>query len=294
MLGDAFMRCLLARSAPLRVPNAGDGLRNNGTLEANDFRELNADATDVTESRAVELPEVKGMMMPITRVRLRARGASETVAEFRQWASQLPEVMRGMPIVLDAHHHTACSSLMDVAREYGLCVLAVEDGKLAPTAAACGLPVLDGESLMTGRAPRQEAPATSGEAETPAPAAAPAADRGTGRQARVVHSPVRSGQQIYAEGADLIVLGSVSAGAEVIADGHVHIYGVLRGRAIAGARGDLQARIFCQRFEAELVACAGTYDVAENLREELRGHAVQVWLHEGSLQFARLDVATSL
>jgi septum site-determining protein MinC len=77
--------------------------------------------------------------------------------------------------------------------------------------------------------------------------------------------PVRSGQQVYAENSDLIVLAPVSSGAELIADGCIHVYGVLRGRAIAGATGNPQARIFCKRLEADLVAIAGIYMVADQI-----------------------------
>ncbi|WP_198022027.1 septum site-determining protein MinC [Algiphilus aromaticivorans] len=253
-------------------------MRNNARLFA-----IAADIVNDTANSSAT--DVKGMMLPVTRVRLAARGASETVAEFRAWAEALPEMMRAMPIVLDAAHHTACSSLLEVAREHGLSVLGVADGKLAPTAAASGLAVLSEEALMAGR-PSARKEAAPADESAPAPQPAPA---GGGARTRLVHSQVRSGQQIYAEGADLVVLGTVGAGAEVIADGHVHIYGALRGRAIAGARGEAEARIFCRRFEAELVACAGVYDVAEKMRPELRGQAVQVWLEGDDLQFAALD-----
>jgi septum site-determining protein MinC len=101
--------------------------------------------------------------------------------------------------------------------------------------------------------------------------------------------PVRSGQQIYAENRDLTVLTTVGAGAEVIADGSVHIYGPLRGRALAGAQGNEQARIFCREFHAELVAIAGNYKVLEEIPKELRGKAVQVWLEDQQLKIAALD-----
>ncbi|MHA7833395.1 MAG: septum site-determining protein MinC [Algiphilus sp.] len=242
----------------------------------------------MNETASSPATEVKGVMLPITRVRMSARGASDTVAEFRAWAEALPEAMRGMPIILDAAHHTACSSLLEVAREFGLRVLGVADGKLAPTAPASGLAVLPEDALMPTRA------RATGNAERPTSqeqekAAAATAAAPTAARSRVVQSPVRSGQQIYAEGSDLIVLGTVSPGAEVIADGHIHIYGALRGRAIAGARGDATARIFCRRFEPELVACAGVYNVAERMRGELNGKPVQVWLDGDDLQFSSLD-----
>jgi septum site-determining protein MinC len=78
----------------------------------------------------------------------------------------------------------------------------------------------------------------------------------------------------------------VGNGAEVIADGSIHIYGCLRGRALAGARGDVNARIFCREFHAELVAVAGQYRVMESIPDELRGKPVQVWLENDKLQIA--------
>ena len=98
------------------------------------------------------------------------------------------------------------------------------------------------------------------------------------RQSKVITRPVRSGQQIYAEGADLIVLTQVSEGAEVLADGHIHIYGTLRGRALAGVKGDESARIFCQQKEAELVSIAGNFVLQDALPKELFKKPVQVSL----------------
>jgi septum site-determining protein MinC len=98
----------------------------------------------------------------------------------------------------------------------------------------------------------------------------------------VIDKPLRSGQQVYAKGRDLIVLAIVNAGAEVIADGHIHIYAPLRGKAIAGARGNTQARIFAQVMEPELISIAGIYRTSENaLPKEVLGQAAQVCLQSG-------------
>ncbi|HEU0152159.1 MAG TPA: septum site-determining protein MinC, partial [Arenimonas sp.] len=102
-------------------------------------------------------------------------------------------------------------------------------------------------------------------------------------------TPVRSGQQLYAENRDLSVLGTVGAGAEVIADGSIHVYGALRGRALAGAGGLASARIFCREFHAELVAVAGHYKVLEEIPKELLGKAVQIWLENDKLRIEQLD-----
>lgn len=98
------------------------------------------------------------------------------------------------------------------------------------------------------------------------------------RVSKVITRPVRSGQQIYAEGADLIVLSQVSEGAEVLADGHIHIYGALRGRALAGVRGDDSARIFCQSMEAELVSVAGNFLLPDSFASDILKKSVQIYL----------------
>jgi septum site-determining protein MinC len=94
----------------------------------------------------------------------------------------------------------------------------------------------------------------------------------------VITKPVRSGQVVYAQNNDLVVLAPVNPGAQVMADGHVHIYAPLRGRAVAGAQGLPGARIFCQKLEAELVAIADAYVMADEIPVKLRGKAVQVFL----------------
>ena len=101
-------------------------------------------------------------------------------------------------------------------------------------------------------------------------------------------SPVRSGQRVYARHRDLVVTGSVGAGAEVMADGCVHVYGPLRGRALAGAQGEISARVFCQEFYAELVSIAGVFRVFETIPQDLAGHCVQAWLDGTDLRLARI------
>ena len=98
---------------------------------------------------------------------------------------------------------------------------------------------------------------------------------------------MRSGTQIYARGADLVVTAAVSPGAEIMADGNIHVYGALRGRALAGAGGDVEARIFCSRFEAELVSIAGRYLVSEQMPPAERGLPVQIALVDDRLTITR-------
>ena len=105
---------------------------------------------------------------------------------------------------------------------------------------------------------------------------------------RLIARPVRSGQRFYAQGGDLIIMGSVNSGAEVLADGNIHVYGFLRGRAHAGVKGDAKARIFCQSLQPELISIAGRYRVNVTLAPDLSGKPVSVYLKENSLFINKL------
>lgn len=105
----------------------------------------------------------------------------------------------------------------------------------------------------------------------------------------LVDRPVRSGQSVVFERGDVTVLGSVASGAEVIAGGSVHVYGTLRGRAIAGFTGNARARIFCRRLDAELLAIDGVYQTADDMDATLRGRAVQAWLDGEAMRVTALD-----
>jgi septum site-determining protein MinC len=156
-------------------------------------------------------------------------------------------------------------------------------------AQAAGLPPL---RAAGGKDPDDEpaaAPAAAA-AAVPAPAeASPAPDHvGSGRTAMLVTQPVRSGQRIYAQGADMIITATVNPGAEVIADGNIHVYGALRGRAVAGAADDPMARVFALNFDPELIAIAGYYAVRDGLGNAPLGRAVQVRLEGEEMRFEPL------
>ena len=124
-------------------------------------------------------------------------------------------------------------------------------------------------------------------AAAPEPMPPPPPPRATSVKTKLVTQPVRSGTQIYARGSDLVITAPVSAGAEVIADGNIHIYSVLRGRALAGANGDTEARIFCSRLEAELISIGGRYLVSEQLPADRRNVPVQIALVDDELTITR-------
>lgn len=104
----------------------------------------------------------------------------------------------------------------------------------------------------------------------------------------VITQPVRSGQSLFFPEGDVTIVGSVASGAEVVAGGSIHVYGTLRGRAMAGTTGNASARIFCRKLEAELIAIDGFYKTAEDMEPSLRGKAVQIWLEGDALKAATL------
>lgn len=205
-------------------------------------------------------------------------------AELAEKVEQSPAFFTQSPIVfgLDQLSDTQQKGL-DLAALCQVC----RDMKLLPTATRGGIPEVAGASLHLGLAVlpkgRKTAEASTPVVETPALATPePAAPT------RIITTPIRSGQQIYARGGDLIVMAAISAGAEVLADGNIHIYGALRGRALAGVQGNQNARIFCSSQEAELVAVAGEFMVDEVLRTNHWKEAVQIYLAGGKIQISLL------
>src|SRR5579862_9118161 len=198
-----------------------------------------------------------------------------------------PRFFQHAPVVLDlkgADGFATADDFMnagELLRAHTLALIGVQNAEPAQlgAAAAAGLASFAPSATQPARraAPRAAA--------APAPAApAPPPPRAA---ARLVTTPVRSGTQIYARGTDLVVTASVSPGAELVADGNIHVYGPLRGRALAGASGDTEARIFCSRLEAELVSIAGRYLVSEQLPAEQQGLPVQIALVDDRLTVTR-------
>jgi septum site-determining protein MinC len=207
--------------------------------------------------------------------------------ELARQVERSPRFFRNAPVVLDLKGADAFASAAEFAEarrllhEHTLALVGVQNAEPAQVeaAAAAGLASFAPSATQPSRRTAQAAAAPEPAAAPPEAAAAPP-PRAT---ARLVTTPVRSGTQIYARGADLVVTAAVSPGAELVADGNIHVYGALRGRAMAGASGDTAARIFCSRLEAELVSIAGHYLVSEQLPPEQRGTAVQIALVDDQL-----------
>lgn len=226
--------------------------------------------------------EFKGRMMGISILRITDNDLDAFAVQLDQQVNKAGGLLRELPIVLDlALQIIDVDGLLDVLRKQHLSVIGAYRTAASMEAAVrrAGLPLI--REQTPSRAAPAAVPAPEAAASPPkAPAelpAAPAAPIAEVKQ-RLVTTPVRSGQRIYARNSDLVITAQVSAGAEVIADGCIHVYGSLRGRAVAGAQGDEAARIFCHDLQAELLAVAGRYKVADDIADNMRGKAVQVRL----------------
>ncbi|HEV7322185.1 MAG TPA: septum site-determining protein MinC [Ensifer sp.] len=152
-----------------------------------------------------------------------------------------------------------------------------------PPAMNDGRPAADFEAKMAEQAEKADSPEADVEAVI---ATDPVAAKVT--PSIVVTQPVRSGQSLFFPEGDVTVIGSVASGAEVVAGGSIHIYGALRGRAMAGTTGNASARIFCRKLEAELIAIDGFYKTADDMEQNLRGKSVQIWLDGEALKAGTL------
>ncbi|MGO4551850.1 septum site-determining protein MinC [Lysobacter sp. 2RAF19] len=247
--------------------------------------------------------ELKIGQVGIANLRVRTLDVAQLTAEMRDRVQRAPKLFERAAVILDFGGLTktpdadTARKLVDGLRAAGVLPVALAYGtrEIEELSAALGLPLLAkfrAQYERVGEAPAEAAPAPRAASKAAAeqkPAPAPAASQAGAAPGMMQVTPVRSGQQVYAENCDLTVVTTVGAGAEVIADGSIHIYGALRGRALAGAQGNEKARIFCREFHAELVAVAGHYKVLEDIPKELRGKAVQVWLDQGQLRIAALD-----
>ena len=241
--------------------------------------------------------ELKIGQVGIANLRVRVLDVARLVAEMRERVQRAPKLFERAALVVDFGSLSRCPDaasardLVDGLRQAGVLPVALAFGttEVERLSREIGLPLLAkfrAQYERAAAAPVAVEPAPVARAPEPAPPPPSAPIGGPG----LVHAaPVRSGQQVYAQNRDLTVCAMVGAGAEVIADGSVHIYGPLRGRALAGALGETNARIFCREFHAELVAVAGHYKVLDEIPAHLHGRAVQVWLENDTLRIEELS-----
>ena len=206
---------------------------------------------------------------------------ADWLAELDHWLRGSPGFFAGRPAVLDLAAVTltspAIAHLISELADRGIRIMGIEG--VAPEKLGHGLPPL----LTAGRA-TPAVDSSSRQTEAPAPN-----DPDREQGSLVIDTHVRSGQSVFFPNGDVVVLGSVGSGAEVVAGGCIHVYGTLRGRALAGASGNSRARIFCRRIDAELVAIDGYYRTAVDLDAKLRERPVQAWLAGETLMIAAMD-----
>lgn len=205
-----------------------------------------------------------------------------------EWVAEIDQKIKGAgcffigpPVVLDLSavklSKSAIAHLLAELEQRGVRIMGLENVEAAST--GDGLPPL----VRSSKGASMSIDAVE------APVAAPVPDSTRKPATLLLDKPIRSGQSIFFPDGDVTVLGSVGSGAELIAGGSIHIYGALRGRAMAGSNGNTRARIFCSRIEAELLAIDGYYMTAESMDKGLRDRAVQAWLEGNELKITALD-----
>jgi septum site-determining protein MinC len=244
--------------------------------------------------RAPATFEIKSANLPLVALLLKSADLSRLAQELDTRFGELPQFFDNDPLVIDlaplqAEGDAAIdfAELVTLLRRYKVMPVAAKGGSDAQmqAALAAGLPAAaDAVTVQPAPAPAREDKRAK---LAPVPAAAPL--ELAPASALVIDKPLRSGQQVYARGRDLIVLSMVNPGAEVIADGHIHVYAPLRGKAMAGARGNADARILTLCLEPELVSIAGVYRTSEvALPDEVLGKPAQIRL-AGNAEAGRLE-----
>jgi septum site-determining protein MinC len=219
---------------------------------------------------------------------------SQWLSELDDWLARSPGFFTGKPLILDLAgvplDRAGIGALIDDLGSRAVRILGIEGAD--PAALDATLPPLLTGGRTLGAVEVAEAIAPARGTAAPESKQTDAIDPlPSPRQvpSLLIETPVRSGQAVINPDGDVIVLGSVASGAEVIAAGSIHVYGALRGRALAGAYGNEAARVFCRRFEAELVAIGGYYKLTEEIEAQLRQKPAQVWLANNELKIAALD-----
>jgi len=225
--------------------------------------------------------ELKGSSFTLSVLHLSSGSLQEICAALTDKIAQAPQFFHRAPLVVNVsqvHEPIDFGGLKEVVEAMDFILVGVtgcRDKEQKQAAKSAGLAVMS--SAITSAPTAQEPEPAPEVIERPVAAAT-----------RYYDGPVRSGQQIYAKDADLVITGVVSNGAEVIADGSIHIYGPLRGRALAGAKGNTSSRIYCSDLQAELVAVAGNYQLSETLQQQFMRQAVCISLDNEQLVISQL------
>lgn len=262
-----------------------------------------SEAKPMNPSTAAGQPclQLKGSLVPMTVLELNYYDPIQFNRDLEAKTAQAPDFFENLPVIislekLNESEQIPFKQMIETCLRFSIKVVAVRGGSDSQQkdAKQAGLGVL---SKQKERAAEPE-PTVSSHAdtsenvrtETKTVEVVKTVIQKERQISKVVKHPIRSGQQIYAADGDLIILASVSAGAEILADGNIHVYGTLRGRALAGVKGDVSARIFCHSLEAELVSVAGQYKISEDIENTVRNKPTQVYLDKDSLCFSEIEL----
>jgi septum site-determining protein MinC len=249
--------------------------------------------------------EFKGRMMSLTVLRLLSVDTEAIASALAERCQTAPQLFRNLPVLIDVDGCDPTTppdlaALLARVREQGLLPIGLhgDSGRWRAAAQQVGVSFFAADAARAHAPAPASAPAAAPPASAPVrpdPAAARAAGRESARRdaddlapmaSLVVEHTVRSGQQVFSPTGDLIVIGDVGAGAEVLAAGNVHVYGTLRGKALAGVFGDRRGRIFCRRFDAEMVSVAGVYAVTDQFGRDVVGQPALISLEPGAERLA--------
>ena len=225
--------------------------------------------------------EIKSASLPLVSFVLKSADIKVVAQDLQTRLGDTPDFFDNDPVLVDLQHlddqagPLDLPALVQVLRSFRMNPVALRPNNAAHEAAA----ILAGLFLTTEARTLPPNPATQEVVREVEVIREVVREVSSGGSAMVVDKPLRSGQHVYAKGRDLVMLGMVNPGAEIMADGHIHVYAPLRGKAIAGAKGDTSARIFANSLEAELLSIAGVYRTSDTpLPKEVAGKSAQVWL----------------
>ena len=231
--------------------------------------------------KPIQVLEIKGGLVPITILNPISGDLNRIAYELSHKIDQAPAFFRNLPVIIDLKELSETVNILDlvkIIRSKGMIPVGAKGGNKIQqkSALAAGLGIFPkGKALEPGQDRKEAIPER------------PIKTPNTTKRTKIISHPVRSGQQVYSPG-DIIILSAVSAGAEIMAEGCIHVYGALRGRALAGGENDKTARIFCQSLEAELVSIAGNYKVFEDSITLIKNKPVQIYLENNIFQIRPL------
>ncbi|MBO1922899.1 septum site-determining protein MinC [Thiomicrorhabdus sp. 6S3-12] len=235
--------------------------------------------------------ELKGSVLSLTVLHLHSADINETKAALARKIEQAPSFFVGIPIILEPKIEISDPTFLALLVEYlhQLQMIPIglrsQDPMIQSQANFAGLAIFPEDTRRpTTKEKKDEQSADKQGAEEPQNYAPVVLDEGGLKSALVIERAVRSGQQVYAKDRDLIILGSVNPGAEIIADGNITVFGKMQGKAIAGSSGEMEAKIFAKQLDPELVCIAGVYQLADDIAEEFKGNGlVEVKLQQEQL-----------